>query len=552
MTHNHSPELLFVPLGGAGEIGMNLNLYGCAGRWLMVDLGISFADSYLPGVDIVMPRTTFIEDRRDALEALILTHAHEDHAGAVAHLWPRLKCPIYATPFTATLVRARLQEAGLAGIAPLIEIPLGGEINAGPFRARYLSITHSIPEANVLVIDTPAGRIVHTGDWKLDPDPLVGSPTDEAALQAIGDGGVLAMVCDSTNVFNAEASGSEADVRQSLLKLAGDITGRLVVTTFASNIARVATLAAVALAHGRDLCLIGRALERNVQAARAQGYIRELPRLVSEAEVGFLPPQKVMIVCTGCQGEPRAALARIAAGQHKNIALEPGDTVIFSSKMIPGNEFAIGHVINQLMREGIAVITEKDAFVHVSGHPGRSELTRMYGLIRPQIAIPVHGELRHITRHAALARELGVPQVLIVENGDLARLAPGPAEIIEFVESGRQVLDGAHVVDADGPAVTARRRIGNNGYLGIALAVDEDGELAADPSLDIQGLPDSRGDLTEQLAEAVEAAYLRLSDGDVADDQRLAEAVRVAARRAAKALTGRETGPITHVHILRV
>lgn len=547
-----STDLLFVPLGGAGEIGMNLNLYSYGGKWLMVDLGVTFADDYLPGVDLVLPKTTFIEDRRDDLLGIVLTHAHEDHAGAVAHLWPRLKCPVYATPFTAAFLRTRLKEAGLLNVVPLHEVPLGGRVKIGPFTIDYISITHSIAEPNSLLITTPAGRIFHTGDWKLDPEPLVGKPTDENALQAIGDNGVLAMVCDSTNVFNAEASGSEGAVRQSLMTLLADRPQRVVVTTFASNIARVATLAAVAVAHGRELCLIGRALERNVQIARELGYLREMPRLVSVEDLGYLPPERVMIVCTGCQGEARAALARIATGQHRDIALDPGDLVVFSSKMIPGNEVPIGMVINQLVKEGIEVITEKDAFVHVSGHPGRAELERLYRLIRPQIAVPVHGEIRHMARQGWLARDLGVSQVVGVENGDVVRLAPGPAEIIEYAESGRLALDGRVLVEADGDAIAGRRRISYNGYLGVAIALYEDGELAADLSLDLQGLPDAKGDLAERLAEVIEAAYEKLKPAERRDDAKVAESLRVAARRAAKEAIGKETGPITKVYVLRV
>lgn len=547
-----SQDLLFVPLGGAGEIGMNLNLYAYGDKWLMVDLGVTFADDYFPGVDLILPKTTFIEDRRKDLLGIVLTHAHEDHAGAVAHLWPRLKCPVYATPFTAAFLRTRLKEMGLLEVVPVHEVPLGGRVKLDPFTVDYISITHSIAEPNSLLISTPAGRIFHTGDWKLDPEPLVGKPTDEAALQAIGDNGVLAMVCDSTNVFNAEASGSEGAVRQSLMTLLADRPQRVVVTTFASNIARVATLAAVAAAHGRELCLIGRALERNVEIARALGYLRDLPPLVSAEDLGYLPPERVMIVCTGCQGEGRAALARIATGQHRDIALDPGDLVVFSSKMIPGNEVPIGMVINQLIKEGIEVITEKDAFVHVSGHPGRAELERLYRLIRPQIAVPVHGEIRHMARQGWLARELGVPQVVGVENGDIVRLAPGPAEIIEYAESGRLALDGRVLVEADGDAIVGRRRISYNGYLGIAVALDEDGELAADPSLDLQGLPDADGKLADRLAEVIEAAYEKLKPAERRDDAKVAEHLRVAARRAAKEATGKETGPITKVHVLRV
>lgn len=546
-------DLLFVPLGGTGEIGMNLNLYAYGNAWIMVDLGISFADDYLPGVEVIMPNPAFIEERREKLLALFVTHAHEDHAGAVAYLWPKVRCPVYATPFTAAILRAKLDEAGLLDAVPLYEVPLGGQVSVGPFTVDYVSLTHSIPEPNALVIATPAGKIFHTGDWKLDPDPVVGEPTDEAALKALGQGGILAMVCDSTNVFNKHGSGSEAAVRDSLVEVLAGHEGRIIVTTFASNVARLDSIGAAAAAHGRHLCLLGRSLVRNVQFARELGYLKTLPPIVSEEDAGYLPKDKVLYVSTGCQGEPRAALARIVSGQHKHVTLSPGDLVVFSSKIIPGNEIGIGRMINQLVKAGIEVITEKDAFIHVSGHPGQDDLEKMYSWIKPEIAVPVHGEPRHLLKHAELARDYGVPQVVTAENGSMVRLAPGPATILEVVDTGRLALDGGVLVEADGLEIAERRRIMHNGYVGVAIAVDEDGELVADPSVDLQGVPAVDAErLIEDIMDAVEDTIERMNRSDRRHDGRMAEHLRIVVRRVAREATGKQPGPITKVHLLRV
>ncbi len=546
-------NLLFVPLGGADEIGMNLNLYAYGGQWIMVDLGISFADDYLPGVEVIMPNPAFIEDRSDKLLALFLTHAHEDHAGAVAYLWPQLRCPIYATPFTAAILRSKLYEAGLLDDVTLHEIPLGGSAEVGPFKVDYVALTHSIPEPNALLIETPAGRVFHTGDWKLDPDPVIGEPTNEAQLKAIGDAGVLAMVCDSTNVFNVHGSGSEASVRDSLAKVLAGRDGRIIVTTFASNIARLDSLGTVAKMHDRHVCLLGRSLQRNVDVARTLGYLRDFPQVLSEEEAGYLPKNKVFYISTGCQGEPRAALARIAGGQHRHVVLSPGDLVVFSSKIIPGNDLIIGRLINQLVKLGIEVVTEKEAFVHVSGHPGQDDLAKMYSWIRPQVAVPVHGEPRHLRKHAELAKAFGAPQVITVENGSVVHLAPGSASVIEVVEAGRLALDGDILVPTDGEMLAQRRRIMNNGYIGVVVVVDDDGELLASPAIDLQGVPSEDDEaLVDDISDAVTATVERLSNGDKRKDDRLAEAVRVVVRRLAREETGKQPGPVTKVQVSRV
>ncbi len=544
-----SEELYFLPLGGAGEIGMNLNLFGYGDQWIMVDLGVMFGEPGLPGIDIVMPDPSFIVERKDKLLGIVLTHAHEDHFGAVHHLWPQLECPVYATPFTAELLRMKLAEAGLDDIVPVEEVPLGGRVRLGPFEIDYITLTHSIAEPNALAIRTPLGTVFHTGDWKIDPDPVVGDKTDEAALTALGEEGVLAMICDSTNVFNAHASGSEATVRENLIKLIGTLDGRVAVTAFASNIARIHSLAEAAAANGRHAVLVGRSMIRNVGVAKATGYLQDLPPFVSEQEAGFLPPDKVMFICTGSQGEPRGAMARIASGGHNHVQLSRGDTVIFSSKIIPGNELSLSALHNALAEQGIHVITEKDEFVHVSGHPGRSELTQMYQWIRPQIAVPVHGEPRHLFEHGALAEELQVPQTVVPRNGTLVRLAPGPAEIVETVRTGRMVLDGDMIVPHDGESIVERRRGMYNGHLVVSLALEEDGELASAPGLTLFGVP-RNAEIEKRIGAAVELALDKLSAKAMKDEDVVYETARIAARRACRELTGKRAQ--TDVQILRL
>jgi ribonuclease J len=543
------PELVFVPLGGAGEIGMNLNVFGYDGQWLVVDLGVSFGTPALPGIDLVMPDPSFIEKRRDDLLGIVLTHAHEDHLGAVPYLWPRLRCPVYATPFTAALLRTKLAEVGLLKEVPIVEVPLGDRVSLGPFEVDFMTLTHSIAEPSALAIRTPLGTIFHTGDWKIDPDPLIGHPLDEGALAALGEEGVLAMVCDSTNVFNPSASGSEAEVRRHLMELVGKERGRVAITAFASNIARLETLAEVARAHDRHAVLVGRSLRRNVGVAQSTGYLTELPPFLDEEEAGYLPRDKVMYICTGSQGEPRGAMSRIASGDHPHVSFAEGDTVIFSSKIIPGNELSLGRLYNQLAKRGVKIITEKDEFVHVSGHPGREELARMYQWIRPEIAVPVHGEARHLYEHADLARELQVPRCVVPENGSIIRLAPGEAEIVDWAPAGRLVLDGSVIVPDDGPSVVERRRALHNGHLVVSLVVDVEGRLQAAPAVTLFGVPDEGG-LGTRIGEAVEDVVRSLPRGKRREDDELGEAVRIAARRACRTETDKK--PVTDVQILRL
>ncbi len=544
-------ELLFVPLGGAGEIGLNLNLYGLDGRWLMVDLGISFADETLPGVEIVLPDPRFIEAQSEDLCGLVLTHAHEDHFGAIPYLWPRLRCPIWCTRFTAVVLRRKLEESRLKGV-PINIVAPGERFRVGPFDCALIQVTHSIPEAHALALRTPLGNVLHTGDWKLDPAPLVGPLTGSDALEAFGHEGVLAMVADSTNILNPGTSGSEAEVRDSLMELIGRQTHRVVLTTFASNIARLSTALAVGQKTGREVAAVGRSMRRMIEAAREVGYLRDVPDLLDERTASELPRDKVLWLATGCQGEPRAALTRIAAGQHPTLALEPGDVVIFSSKIIPGNERTLYNLHNALVRAGVEVITEEDHFVHVSGHPCRDEVAQMYRWIRPEIAIPVHGEARHLHEHLAFARELGVPRQLEVRNGDVARLAPAPAEIVDEVPTGRLVLENDGLVAAGDDLFRTRRRLMTHGTVLVGLVLDGYGTLLSVPQLSTFGAVDleREPDLGATVQSAIEDAVEALDDNAALDDEQIRAAVRVAVRRAFKLV--REKRPIIEIQITRL
>ncbi len=540
-------ELVFLPLGGAGEIGMNLNLYGFGPandrRWIMVDLGVTFGDERTPGVDLIMPDPVFIEERRDDLLGLVLTHAHEDHIGAVAHLWPRLKCPIFATPFTAVLVKAKLIEAGIESEVPLTIVPLGGRFSLGPFDIELVTLTHSIPEPNALAIRTPLGLVMHTGDWKIDPEPLVGGDMDIQRLTEIGDEGVRAIVCDSTNVFSPGTSGSEADVAKSLIEVIRACPQRVAVTTFASNVARIESIARAAQACDRHVVLVGRSMFRIVGAAREAGYLADLPPFLGEQDAGYVPPDKVLFICTGSQGEPRAALARIVEDSHANIALSEGDTVIFSSRIIPGNESSIFDLQNRLAERGIRVITEKDHFVHVSGHPCRDELARMYQWIRPQIAVPVHGEARHLAEHAVLARELQVPETVVLRNGLMVRLAPGPAEIVDEAPVGRLYLDGDVLIEADEGAVQERRKLAFAGSVFVSLVLDKEGKVRGDPQVRLMGLPAEDGhgmSFEDRALDAVDEALERLPAKRRGDDDTVAEFMRRAVRGALRREWGKK------------
>jgi ribonuclease J len=551
-------ELVFLPLGGAGEIGMNLNAYGYgpehARKWIIVDIGVTFAGSDTPGVEVILPDPAYLEERRDDILGIVLTHAHEDHIGAVGWLWPRLKAPIYATPFTAALVREKLRERGLIDKAPLIELPLKGKLTLGPFEIELITLTHSIPEPNGVAIRTPLGLVWHTGDWKIDPDPLIGETTDVEALRRIADEGVLAMVCDSTNVFVEGEAGSEADVREELKNLIAGLKGRVAVTAFASNVARVDTAIRAAQACGRTVCLVGRSMHKVVGAALSVGLLRDAPQFVDEAEAGCLPRENVLYLCTGSQGEPRAALTRIARGEHRHVSLTEGDAVIFSSRVIPGNEAAIFSLYNVLAERGVQVITSADENVHVSGHPCRGELRQMYQWARPRIAVPVHGERRHLVEHVKLARELQVPDALAPRNGDLIRLAPGRAEVIDEVPAGRLYADGFSLVEAEDEALQERRRIGAEGIISVGIVVHAGKHaILSGPDVRTRGLSmvdeEELEIALEELESTAEAAFNRLSHADRGEDEAAEAAISRAVRKAAERLWGKR--PFVEVMLMR-
>jgi len=545
--------LYFVPLGGSGEIGMNLNLYGHDGKWLMVDLGVTFGDESTPGIDVILPDPQFIADRAEDLAGLVVTHAHEDHIGAIQYLWPELRCPVYCSPFAASVLRVKLQERGLHRDVQIIEVPLSGSFKVGPFDLEFITVTHSIPEPNALVIRTPAGTVLHSGDWKLDPGPVIGGTADADALRKLGDEGVLAMVCDSTNALVPGTTGSEAEVRDSLVEVFAKYpTGRIAVGCFATNVARLHSIAKAAEANGRHVALVGRSLWRIDAAARENGYLTDLPPFVTEHDAGFLPRDKVVLICTGSQGEPRAALSRIAAGDHPEIVLERGDVVIFSAREIPGNEKSIARVQNGLIRKGVEIVTADDAFVHVSGHPAQEELVRMYQWVRPQLAIPVHGEQRHLQAHARLARDCQVPHAIIPEDGQVIRIAPGPAQVEGFVPAGRLAIDGKRIVPLGGQAMRSRSRMATNGAAVVTLVVDHDGRLKADPQVAVMGLLEGGEDDDDRLdlVHAVRRAVETVPSASRRDDQAVKEAARLAVRRAFNASQGRK--PLTEVHLIRI
>src|SRR6201997_3402176 len=513
----HDPDaLFFLPLGGAGEIGMNLSLYGYRGQWLIVDCGVTFGEEeHQPGVDVIMADPAFIVERRDRLLGIVATHAHEDHIGAIPYLWNELRCPVWATPFTASLLHAKLLEAGIADKVRINVVPMSGRFSVGPFDLELITLTHSIPEPNAVALRTPVGTVLHTGDWKFDPDPLIGPTADEAALRKLGDEGVLALIGDSTNALRPGTSGSEADLRRSLIDLIGRYDARVALACFASNVARLETIARAAAIHGRDVALVGRSLWRIDKAARENGYLADLPRFLTEEEAGYIPRDRILLICTGSQGEPRAALARIAREDHPNIVLEEGDAVIFSSRIIPGNEKTINRLQNALVRVGIEIVTEEDHFVHVSGHPARDELVRMYQMIRPQIAIPVHGEARHLVAHAQLAGECQVQQPLVIQNGDVVRLAPSGAAVVDEVPVGRLASDGKGLLPVDGTALKDRRRVTFNGSAGAPLVLHRRGEPLAPPTISTIGVvePAAAEAATTVLRTAVERALDELPGG---------------------------------------
>jgi ribonuclease J len=548
-----SGDLAFLPLGGTGEIGMNLNLYRCTvegrERWLAVDCGIGFGGAEFPEVDVMMPDPGFIADRKDKLVGLIITHAHEDHLGAVAHLWPQLRCPVYATPFAAAVLRRKLGETGLANQVKLNVVPPGGAIDLAPFRLQFIRMSHSIPESQALIIETPFGIVLHSGDWKMDPQPLIGPPSDETALAALGERGVLALVCDSTNAMVEGHSGSEAEVRRNLSALIRGLRGRVAVTCFASNVARMESIALAARDAGRTTALVGRSLRNMDAAARECGYLKALPPFLGEDDVDDVLDDHLLIMVTGSQGEARSALARIAMDTHPRVALGEGDTVIFSSRVIPGNERAIGTVQDNLVRRGVNLMTDADHLVHVSGHPARDELRRLYRLVKPKWSVPVHGEWRHLSAHAELAREAGVTPFLM-EDGDILQLARTRPEIVDSAPVGRLVLDGSRLVPLTGEVMNARRRMLFNGVVVGSLAVDETGRLRGEPRISAPGL----FDLDDPEADRVASEFANALEGLPASLRRDQIAFTDAAKAALRKALGRrlQKRPLVDVHLLRV
>ena len=548
-------EFVFAALGGLGEIGMNCALYGCgpanARKWLMVDLGVAFAGDDLPGVDLVMPDVAFIEKAKKDLAGIILTHAHEDHIGALAELWPSLGVEVYASSFAAGLAEARrLGEPGAPKI-PLRIVKPGARIQIGPFDVEFVPVAHSIPESFALAIRTPAGLAVHSGDWKIDPTPILGLPTDEARLVALGDEGVLALVCNSTNVLREGESPSERDVAATLGDLIARAKGRVVVTTFASNVARLRSAAEAGIAAGRQVCILGRAIERVVAVARDLGMLEGVPPFLGMDAYERLPRNKVLALATGSQGEPRAALARIAEDEHPTAELSPGDTVIFSSRTIPGNEKAVGKLINAFVTAGVEVVTDRNALVHVSGHPRRAELAKMYAWLRPRIAVPAHGEALHLSEHVAFAKAQGVPQVLRAFNGDLVRFAPGEVATIGSVGRGRRLKDGEILLPADQECVAQRRRLSFAGVVSIALALTPKGEMAGDPDVMIAGLPEKTRE-GAGFDEIIDGAVFETFEGLPRGKRRDPDFVSGAIERGVRAAVGGVWGKKPQVHVLVV
>jgi ribonuclease J len=551
-------ELTFAPLGGVGAIGMNLSIYGLGSRqqrsWLAVDLGVSFGDEeHLPGIETIMPDVSFLEQERRNLVGLVLTHAHEDHFGAVIDLWPRLQCPIYATKFSAALFEAKCASERNPPKIPVTVVPSGGRIDLGPFNVEFIPVAHSIPESHALAIHTSAGTVLHTGDWKIDPTPIIGLPTDERRLRGLGEAGVLALIGDSTNAVRDGRSPSEAEVARTIIELVRAAKGRVAVTTFASNVARLRAVADAARISGREVVVVGRALERVVQVARETGYLEGVQNFRGADLFGHFPPDKVLALCTGSQGEPRAALARIANDDHPEVTLNRGDCVIFSSRTIPGNEKAVGAIINGLIMQGVEVITDRTHLVHVSGHPRRDELRDMIGWVRPQLLIPVHGEALHLFEHARLARAAGVPKALICRNGDLVKLAPGEPGIIDELPSGRLYRDGFILEDSKSRAVVERRRMAFAGCAFIAIAMTEKGELADDPEIDLVGIPEKNmaGEIIDDIVfDVVVSTVEGLPRPRRRDPDATAESVRRAVRASINEQWGKK--PLCLVHVLVV
>ena len=556
MANANNAELVFVPLGGVGEIGMNFALYGFgpvdAREWIVVDVGVTFPDASLPGVDLVLPDTRFIEEELKNLRGIVITHAHEDHYGALHDIWPRLKAPVWMTPFTAGLLEAKRQAEQGAPKIPVTIYRGGEKFTIGPFEIEAIPVTHSIPEPMSLAITTPAGTVIHTGDWKIDPAPAIGPKTDEARFRAYGDKGVLALVCDSTNALREGDSPSEQQVGQGLREVIEQSKGRVAVTTFSSNVGRIRSIAEAARDAGRQVLVMGRSLKRVIEVSTELGYMDGLPDFVSEEDYGYIPRENLVVICTGSQGEPRAALAKLARDEMKTVALSPGDTVVFSSRTIPGNEKAILEIKNLLVDQGMKIIEDGDALVHVSGHPRRSELKRMYEWVRPRIGVPVHGEAAHLVAQGSLMSMSGIPEVAQIRDGDMLRLWPGAAEIIDQVPFGRVFKDGKLVGTDEAMGIRERRKLSFAGHVAVNVVLDDKYELSGDPDLVAIGVAeaDAGGEALEELMlDAAIGAVDSIPRARRKDLDLVQEAVRRAVRGAANEAWGKK--PLVTVFVTR-
>ena len=549
-------ELIFCPLGGSGEIGMNMNLYAYGKennqKWIVVDMGVTFADDSIPGIDLIFPDPGFILDKKDDLLGIVLTHAHEDHIGAVAHIWPRLKCKMFATPFTAALIYEKFKEKKIDISSYLKIVPLNSKINLGPFEIDFVTLTHSILEPNGLSIKTPLGTILHTGDWKIDPNPLIGGSIDEKKLKEIGDKGVSAMICDSTNIFSPGRAGSESDVRDSLLKIMEIKTKKILVTSFASNVARMESIFYCAKKTGRSICLVGRSMHRIYKAAKKCGYLKGLIQPLDPRDAKKIPIDKIVYLATGSQGEPMGAMNRIINGIHPEVYLETGDCVIFSSKIIPGNEKKLYQLQNQISKDKIEIISEENAFVHVSGHPNRDDLKDMYSWVKPKCVIPVHGEHRHMVEHVAFAKEMQVPKALLIENGDIIKILPGDnPQIIDKAPSGRVYLDGNLGVEAESQSIKERKNLSINGYLEITLIVSNNGKIKK-PVISFKGIPENVEnekfifDMEDEIFNICRTFAMESKN----QEKNVIETIKHNCRRIVKDKTGKR--PFTNINIARI
>jgi len=549
-------ELLFCPLGGSGEIGMNMNLFAYGKpdnqKWLMVDIGVTFADDTLPGIDLIYPDPGFIIDKKEDLLGIILTHAHEDHIGAIAHIWPQIKCKIFSTPFTAVLIREKFKEKRIDIGNSLKIVDLNGTVDLKPFKIEFITLTHSILEPNGLRIETPAGNILHTGDWKCDPNPLIGEKIDSKRLKEIGEKGVLAMICDSTNVFSVGRAGSELDVRKSLLNIMSRLKKRIIVTSFASNVARMESIFYCAEKLGRQISLVGRSMHRIYKAAKQCGYLKDVIEPIDPRDAKKISREKIIYLCTGSQGEPMGAMMRISSFVHPDVHIEKNDTVIFSSKIIPGNERKLYKLHNQLVREGIEVISEENEFVHVSGHPNREDLKDMYNWVRPNAVIPVHGEHRHMIEHINFAKEMQVPYPIRVENGDIVKIYPGnKPEVYDKAPSGRLYVDGNIPVEEDSKSIKERKNLSSNGYMEVTILVTPKGNIHKRPILSFKGLPIID---TEEFAYGLEEEIKSISNTFSLNNNKqkgnLVDALKIGCRKYTKEKTGKK--PFTNINIVKI